>query len=354
MHDLAAEHPGKLQELINLWFHEAGRYNGLPLEDRTAVEVLTEERPQMSAPATATCTTRTAPRCPSRPRSTSGTAPTRSPPRSTSRLPTRWACCSPTRLQVRRHSLYVADRKLKYVYNFCGIVEQMVVSTEDVPVGQTILSAAFERDGDDMPTHGTLTLFIGDRAVGSGQIKTQPGNFSLVGEGLNVGRDGGEPVTDDYPGTAPWAFTGGAIKQVIVDVRRALHRHREGSPRNDEARSDPSGDRGAPTVKGWHPMVVSITRRGRGRRSASQGNVLVEERRQRLDVGTLERLEVPREPSPEGGVRQARTTRAGVGIGQVARALRTALLTAVTVAPSSCATSAADQRRTSRRISTAT
>jgi hypothetical protein len=33
-----------------------------------------------------------------------------------------------------------------------------------------------------------------------------------------VGRDGGEPVTDDYPGERPWAFTGGQIKQVIVDV----------------------------------------------------------------------------------------------------------------------------------------
>ena len=32
-----------------------------------------------------------------------------------------------------------------------------------------------------MPTHGTLTLYIDDQAVGSGQIKTQPGNFSLVG-----------------------------------------------------------------------------------------------------------------------------------------------------------------------------
>ncbi|MGH9210663.1 MAG: hypothetical protein ACRD2C_08260 [Acidimicrobiales bacterium] len=87
-----------------------------------------------------------------------------------------------------------------------------------MPTGQMILSAVFEREGDDMPTHGTLTLFVNDRAVGSGQIKTQPGNFSLVGEGLNVGRDGGEPVTDDYAGSAPWAFTGGTINQVIVDV----------------------------------------------------------------------------------------------------------------------------------------
>ena len=42
--------------------------------------------------------------------------------------------------------------------------------------------------------------------------------FSLAGEGLCVGRDSGDPVTDDYPGTAPCAFTGGTIKRVAVDV----------------------------------------------------------------------------------------------------------------------------------------
>lgn len=47
---------------------------------------------------------------------------------------------------------------------------------------------------------------------------TQPGNFSLVGEGLNVGRDPGEPVTDDYAGSRPYAFTGGTINQVMVDL----------------------------------------------------------------------------------------------------------------------------------------
>jgi hypothetical protein len=36
--------------------------------------------------------------------------------------------------------------------------------------------------------------------------------------GLCVGRDGGEPVTDDYPGALPWRFTGGTIKRVAVDV----------------------------------------------------------------------------------------------------------------------------------------
>ena len=66
--------------------------------------------------------------------------------------------------------------------------------------------------------YGTLSLFINDEKVGEGQIMTQPGNFSLVGEGLNVGRDPAEPITDDYPGTSPYAFTGGRIKQAIVDV----------------------------------------------------------------------------------------------------------------------------------------
>ena len=116
------------------------------------------------------------------------------------------------------HSLYVRDRKLKYVYNFVGDKEQLVESTKEVPTGGVILGASFVREGDSMPTTGTLSLFIDDEKVGEGQIMTQPGNFSLIGEGLNVGKDRGEPVTDDYSGTSPYAFTGGTIKEAIVDV----------------------------------------------------------------------------------------------------------------------------------------
>ena len=42
--------------------------------------------------------------------------------------------------------------------------------------------------------------------------------FSIAGEGLNVGKDGAEPVPDDYPGEAPWPFTGGTIRRAAVDV----------------------------------------------------------------------------------------------------------------------------------------
>jgi hypothetical protein len=61
-------------------------------------------------------------------------------------------------------------------------------------------------------------LEIVAQSVGTGTIRTQPGKFGLGGGGLVFGRSGAEPVTDDYPGERPWAFTGGTIKRVVIDV----------------------------------------------------------------------------------------------------------------------------------------
>jgi arylsulfatase len=119
------------------------------------------------------------------------------------------------------HALYVKDRRLHYVYNFVGITEQRVSSSEEIPTGNgLILSASFEKQGEESRgvATGTLALYFGDTRVGEGTIKTQPGKFSLAGEGLCVGRDSADPVTGDYPGAAPWAFTGGTIKRVGIDV----------------------------------------------------------------------------------------------------------------------------------------
>jgi hypothetical protein len=116
------------------------------------------------------------------------------------------------------HALYIKDGLLKYVYNWVGEFEQIVESARPVPTGHLVLSASFEKQGDAIPTEGTLTLRIGRDQVGDGQIKTQPGKFSIAGEGLNIGKEGAEPVTDDYPGQSPGAFTGGTIEKVVIDV----------------------------------------------------------------------------------------------------------------------------------------
>ena len=218
MHDLADRHPEKLRELIDLWYHAAGRYNGLPLDDRTAVEILGEERPQLTVP---------------RERYVYRPGLSEVPEASAVNVRNRsFTIVAEVEIadgdaggvvfahgsRFGGHALYVKDGTLRYVYNFCGITEQVVEASGRLPAGKTVLSAVFEKEGDGMPTSGTLSLYVGDEKVGEERIQTQPGKFALSGEGLNIGRDGADPVTQDYPGRQPWAFTGGTIEQVVVDV----------------------------------------------------------------------------------------------------------------------------------------
>lgn len=114
----------------------------------------------------------------------------------------------------------VAFIGLKYVYDYLGIAEQVVESSLDVPTGACVLGVEFTKESQTSEaTVESLSLYVDDKLVGElADVKTQNGKFALAGEGLNIGRDGASPVTWDYPGDRPWAFTGGTIKQVIVNV----------------------------------------------------------------------------------------------------------------------------------------
>ena len=79
------------------------------------------------------------------------------------------------------HALYIKDNRLHYAYNFVGMAVETVVATADVPTGENlILSAAFDKDGEDPPgvATGILSLFHGETKVGEGRIRTQPGKFA--------------------------------------------------------------------------------------------------------------------------------------------------------------------------------
>jgi arylsulfatase A-like enzyme len=218
MHDLADQHPEHVRTLVDLWYHQAGMYNGLPLDDRTALDILLEERPQLSEP---------------RDRYVYPAGITEIPEASAVNVRNRsFTIAAEVEIEDENaggvlfahgsrfggHALYLKDGTLKYVYNFCGITEQLVAAPDPTPIGKAILSAAFTKDGDGMPTTGTLSLYINDDKVAQNTIRTQPGKFALAGEGLNIGRDGADPVTQGYPGQRPWALTGATIKEVIVDV----------------------------------------------------------------------------------------------------------------------------------------
>lgn len=221
LHDLAAERPDKVRELVALWFTEAGANQAFPLDDRTAFEIVMTPRPLLTPPRNRYVyfpETADVPESQSvniRNRSyTIGALVDIEEPGAEGVIFAHGA-------RFGGHALYIKDNRLHYVYSFVGSIEQKVVADRDLPTGQNmILSASFDKQREDPPgvAVGTLSLYYNDTKVGEAFIKTQPGKFVIGGEGLCVGRDSGAGVTGDYPGSMPWRFTGGTIHRVAVDV----------------------------------------------------------------------------------------------------------------------------------------
>ena len=113
--------PERLETLKSLWFYYAGIYNGLPLDDRSALEQVLAERPH-GAPDRQQYTyyPRLSPTSPSRPVSRSTAGRTRSPRASRSTPPTREGVLFAHGGVAGGHSLYVKDKKLRYTFNWLG------------------------------------------------------------------------------------------------------------------------------------------------------------------------------------------------------------------------------------------
>jgi arylsulfatase len=219
--NLAASEPERLERMKGLWFYYAGRYNGLPLDDRSALEQVLAERPRGG---------------PARDQyvfyPNSSDVPESAGPAISGRSYTLSAGVDIDSNDVEGvvwaaggvaggHTLYVKDKKLRYTFNWVGSYFQDVVADTELTTGHHVLTAEFSATGrnDDpqMPgAKGTLTLYVDDQQVGQGEIVTQPGYFCLTGDGISVGRDSGSAVTPEYQ--APYAFTGGTIEKVVMDL----------------------------------------------------------------------------------------------------------------------------------------
>lgn len=218
-HDLADTHPEKLEELKQLWFDEAAKYNGLPLADLNILETLTRWRPYLVGerksftyyPNTAAL-------------GIGAAVDIRG--QSFSILAEVTAEAGAEGVIFKQggahggHVLFIQDGKLHYVYNFMGEKEQKVSSPDAVPVGAHVLGARFAKTGTVAGSHtpvGDVTLFIDEQAVGSiSSVEIHPGTFGLAGASLSIGRNSGSAVSSDYK--APYPFTGGTIAQVVVDI----------------------------------------------------------------------------------------------------------------------------------------
>ncbi|HWI66941.1 MAG TPA: arylsulfatase [Nitrospiraceae bacterium] len=216
--DLAKKNPEKLQALIKVWFEEAEKNFVLPLDDRTPLEIITAFRPSSEPPRTKYIYYGDSAAVPE-------SAAVNVRGRSYKILAdveiTDPNCSGVIFAHGSRfggHSLFIKDRKLSYVYNFLGIKpEQKFVSGELKP-GKYTLGMEFVREsaGKFHESVGKTKLYINDKAVAEGPMRAQVGNFTLCGDGLCVGYDSADAVSQEYK--APATFAGGKILFVEVSI----------------------------------------------------------------------------------------------------------------------------------------
>ena len=114
-------------------------------------------------------------------------------------------------------TFYLADGKPVYAYNFLGLQEFRVASTQPVKAGKATLRMNFDYDGGGLGKGGVATILVNGQTVGSGRIeRTQPMIFS-ADETAAVGVDDATPVTADYR-ERDNGFTG-RIHQVTIEVQ---------------------------------------------------------------------------------------------------------------------------------------
>ena len=216
--DLAAEHPEKVQELKKLFWEEAERYKVLPLlatlstffgilpplPSRTQLEFRGDVQNVMSGMI---------PRIYNHSYTISAELV----------VPSGGAegVIVAEADHLGGFSLFVQDGKLTHTYSMMGVFVFRQVAEEPLPEGAVNIRMEFVADAPKPATGGQVTLFINDRAVGTGRMDhTVPIRFSAYA-GMDIGRDNGGVVDLGYRSMAPFPFNG-TVKKVVFDVKPHL------------------------------------------------------------------------------------------------------------------------------------
>lgn len=218
--DLSAEHPDKLKELQDVFLAEAEKYKVLPIDDRTIERMnsLLAGRPDIMAGRKSMTMYEGLGFLPENDFiNTKNSSFDIVADIKTNGDKTNGVIVS----QAGRFggwSLYVQDGKPVYVYNFLGLESYSVKSDDVLPSGNATVKLDFGYDGQPkLGGGGTATLFINDKAVGSGRIgKTQMGIFS-ADETANVGIDRETPVSPEY--TEETSKFTGKIDKITITLK---------------------------------------------------------------------------------------------------------------------------------------
>jgi Sulfatase len=217
--DVSKDHPDKLHELQRLFLIEAAKNNVLPLDDRVAERVIAEVagRPMLVKG--------------DRQRLFAGMG--------------RLSENSVVNVKNKSHavtaeievgdgaahgvivaqggsiggwSLYAKDGRLRYCYNLLGIQRFYVDSDREIPAGTHQVRMEFAYDGPGPGKGGDVSLYTDGEKVGEGAVGATAAIIFSADDTLDVGKEGGALVADDYP--VPNAFSG-VVNWVEIDVGEA-------------------------------------------------------------------------------------------------------------------------------------
>jgi arylsulfatase A-like enzyme len=221
--NLAAKHPEKLEQLIKAWYEEAETNLVLPLDDRTAFDILNTERPAEEEvreryiyyPGASPI-----------PEAVAANVRGRSFKIIADVEITDADCTGVIFAQGSRfggHALFITNKKLYYVYNFLGIKPEQKFISKELKPGKYTFGMEFTREsaGPNQESIGTTKLYVNDNVVAEGPMRAQVGKFTLSGDGLCVGYDSGDAVSEEYK--SPGEFKGGTIKFVGVTVEKTQY-----------------------------------------------------------------------------------------------------------------------------------
>jgi arylsulfatase len=204
--DLAAEHPEKLRELIDLWWTEAERNQALPLNNQPGRFMDRRHRrqrfelhagigmlPNVLAPNV-------------RNRGYRVTAELDLPEGGAEGV------IASHGGHAGGYALYVQGGRLHFTYNFLGATITTVSAEEDLPSGQVEVGMSFTPTGR---FQGEVVLHHGDAPVGKGAIaRTTPITYGL--NGFTVGYQRSTPVSPSYE--SPFAFPKGTLGKVVFET----------------------------------------------------------------------------------------------------------------------------------------
>src|SRR6185312_14206227 len=220
----------RAQDLIQLWWAEAGRYQVLPLDDRfysralgreglyaqervmTFYEGATRLQP-FSAPQTLN-------------RSWTATAEIEVPDGGAH------GPIAVTGSASSGWSLYLKDSVPTFVYCYPGPEFTYIRAVDPLPAGRHVLRYEFEKTGEQpMGAGGIARLYVGDEKVAEGEIaRTCTVGYSMD-ETFDIGWDKGSAVTDEYETNAKFS---GRIARVEFDQKPDFHpEHDAHEPRHE-------------------------------------------------------------------------------------------------------------------------